>query len=270
MQQFLCTAGWNGAEPVLKIAATMDRLHTLKAPPPLAELAQGGALALFLDFDGTLVEIAPTPDSIAVPERLASRLFNLSLRFERRVALVSGRSLTDIENHIGQLEIARAGSHGSDCLSAVGQRIGSAPRALDPEVEHELNALVSAHEELMPERKSHGVALHFRAAPALEATVTEAAQSIAARHGLLAKAGKCVVELVWPEASKAVAVRNFMASAPFAGAIPVFIGDDMTDEDGFSAAANLGGFGVVVGNRPDTLARYRLPDPSSVMRWLQI
>lgn len=255
---------------MLKIGVTMDRLRTLMAPPPLAELAQGGALALFLDFDGTLVDIAPTPDSISVPERLASRLVNISLRFGGRVALVSGRSLADIENHLGPLEIARAGSHGSDCLSAQGKRIGAAPRALDPIVEQELSALVSAHEGLAPERKSHGVALHFRAAPALEAAVTEAARSIAARHGLHAKAGKCVVELVWPEASKAAAVRHFMASKPFAGAIPVFIGDDVTDEDGFLAAAELGGFGVIVGNRPDTSARFRIPDPSSVMRWLRL
>ncbi|MCB2051678.1 MAG: trehalose-phosphatase [Novosphingobium sp.] len=248
----------------------MDQFRTLTTPPPPDALAQGASLALFLDFDGTLVDIAPTPESIAVPDRLAMRLLTLSKRLDGRMALVSGRSLADLDEHLGPLGIARAGSHGSDCLSADGARIGAPPRAIDPAIERELGVLAASYPGLFLERKSHGAALHFRAAPALEADVTEAAQTIAERHGLQAKSGKCVVELVRPEASKANAVQQFMSAAPFAGAIPVFVGDDVTDEDGFRAASDLGGFGVIVGNRHETSARYRINDPSSVLRWLQI
>lgn len=240
------------------------------APPPLGELAGAGPVALFLDFDGTLVEIAPAPDAISVPRALARRLERLSERLGGRLALVSGRSAVDIASHIGAPAIARAGSHGVERLRADGSPIGAEPVPLPGEIEQAVHDFADARPGARFERKSHGAALHFRAAPELEAEAIAFAEELALRHGLWVKLGKCVVELVQPGADKAGAVRAFMAEEPFAGSLPIFVGDDITDEDGFRAAREMGGFGVIVGARTDTLAKYRLASPAKVHEWLEL
>lgn len=227
-------------------------------------------LALFLDFDGTLVEIAATPGGIAVPQNLARRLEALSLKMGGRLALVSGRSLADLSHHLGTTAIAQAGSHGIDRRGADGAGFGPDAAPLPPAALDEIAGFAAAHPVLYLETKSHGAALHFRAAPELETRAAAFAEDIAQRFGLTAKHGKSVVELVRPEADKAGAVAAFMAAAPFAGALPVFVGDDITDEDGFRAARLLGGFGIIVGGRRETLAQYRLADPSQLYRWLEL
>ena len=239
-------------------------------PPPLGTLAAGRPVALFLDFDGTLVDIAPTPDAIAVGEGMAARLEKLAERLEGRVALVSGRSVTDLASHLGALSLPRAGSHGVEQLRADGSLIGNPPAALPHAAHHAVRTFVDRHEGLEFEAKSHGAALHFRSATHLEGATIAFAEEIAETHDLAVKRGKCVAELVHRGADKAGAVRAFMAESEFSGAMPVFVGDDVTDEDGFRAAIELGGFGVIVGERPDTLARYRLASPEKVHEWLEL
>lgn len=243
---------------------------TIATPPPLGTLRENGPVSLFVDFDGTLVDIAPTPDSIAVQDGFAARLAQLAARLDGRVALISGRSLEDIERHLGELAMPKAGSHGLDRRRADGTPVGGRPEGLPDAVTRAVAEFAARGEGLRYEAKQHGAALHYRAAPGLERACIDFADALAASHGLKAKRGKCVVELVSTEADKGAAVHAFMAEPAFAGSLPVFIGDDVTDEDGFRAAAELGGFGIVVGERQETLARYRLSTPEKVHEWLNL
>jgi trehalose 6-phosphate phosphatase len=242
----------------------------LGPPPALAALEAAGPVALFLDFDGTLVDIAPTPEAIAVPEGLSARLEALSRRLGGRLALVSGRSTANIAAHLGAIGIARAGSHGVERITAAGARLGPEPAPIPAELDAAMREFAAAHPGLGYEGKSHGAALHYRAAPQLEHAAIAFAERQAIMHGLWVKLGKFVVELVNQGADKAAAVRAFMAAEPFVGARAVFIGDDVTDEDGFRAAGERGGFGIVVGARAGTLARHCLDRPAKVHEWLHL
>jgi len=243
--------------------------ETLPPPPPLATLLAGGEVALFLDFDGTLVEIASGPDAIEVSDNLAGRLETLAARVGSRLALVSGRGLDNIDQHIGVKNIARAGSHGAERLLADGSQLGDAPRPLEPETLEALKSLSDKTGALL-ERKAYGAALHYRAAPETGPDIESAARAIAALHGLSAKSGKCVVELLYPGADKGGAVSAFMAIEPFVGSTPVFLGDDVTDEDGFAKAKELGGFGIAVGERQSQNADFRLDSVCDVYEWLEL
>lgn len=241
----------------------------LKPPPPsLCDLAQTRAIALFIDFDGTLVEIAAEPGSIEVPHGLSARLAALSERLEGRLALVSGRAIESLELHCGPLRIACAGSHGGTLRTAHGAMI----RNSDP-LPGEVIARVAewARETGADhEAKPHGAALHSRARPELEESCALYLEELAEQHGLAVKRGKKVAELVRPGADKSAAVHHFMATPPFVGAMPIFIGDDVTDEDGFAACDELGGFGIAVGDRPSQQARFALSGPAAVTQWIDL
>lgn len=239
------------------------------APPPLATLFEGQSTAIFLDFDGTLVDLAQGPDAIAPLPDLAQRLTRLSQRLDGRCAIVSGRAIADIERHTGPLGIAMAGSHGSDIRSAAGKALGAGPRTLPEAIEAALRAFAEA-EDLDYEHKPHGGALHYRRNPAKGPGAHKFAQSLADEHGWAAQSGKCVVELVASNANKGGAVATLMDNSPFNGAVPLFIGDDLTDEAGFLACRDRGGAGILVGNRNDTHAQFRLETVSSVHHWLEL
>lgn len=242
----------------------------IEAPPPLAEFLAGGPVALFLDFDGTLVEIAPLPEAIVVPDALGRRLEALAGRIEGRVALVSGRSLENLEAHLGPVQLARAGSHGIDLRRADGTPLGDAAMPLPSALMEEAARFAAEHPALLLEGKPHGAALHFRLSPEMEGPVAAFATALAERFSLRLIRGKCVVELTRREADKANAVRALMRDPQFSGAFPVFIGDDLTDEDGFHAVQELGGMGIVVGDRVVTQARYRFRNPQEVHEWLEL
>ena len=239
-----------------------------QSPPPLADMLAARPVALFLDFDGTLVEIADSPDAIVVPAGLSARLSALSERLGGRLALVSGRGIVDVERHCGTLAIAVAGSHGA-ARRMVGDMSGSMLEPLPPAIVAEIEAFALANAVAF-ERKPHGAALHSRGAPEREEDCLSFMVALAGQHGLVAKRGKMVVELVRPGADKGAAVDAFMALDPFAGATPVFIGDDITDDDGFAACLRRGGFGIAVGERESALARYGLADPTAVQQWLEL
>ncbi|MEE4350138.1 MAG: trehalose-phosphatase [Pacificimonas sp.] len=234
-------------------------------PPPPLDLQE---TALFLDFDGTLVEIAAKPDAIRVTDGLATRLENLSAAVGGRLALISGRFLSDIERHLGPVQVARAGSHGADLRDAKGEPVGSAPEPMPASLLETIKAFAAHEEGVLVEDKPHGTGLHYRARPEMKAQVEAFADTLAAQHDLGIKRGKMVVELMARRANKAEAVRTFMTREPFTGHTPVFVGDDVTDEDGFRAAKALGGFGILVGAPRETEAAYRLPTVDEVHGWL--
>lgn len=247
----------------------MNDAFDLPAPPPLERLLEERDIALFLDFDGTLVDLAHAPGAIEVPGDLSPRLRALSERLGGRLALITGRSVDDLAGHCPIDGIACAGSHGEDRRDASGAAIGDPAAAMPQEA---FDVLHSAARDLgvALEAKPHGAALHFRADPERGAAAHELADQVAERFGLVTKHGKRVVELTRPGADKGGAVRAFLQLAPFIGARPVFLGDDLTDEDGIAACNEAGGFGVLVGDRTPTRARYRLPDIPAVYRWLRL
>lgn len=240
----------------------------LTAPPDLGELTAPSGIALFLDFDGTLVDIAPAPDAIVVPPGLGTALERLTQRRSGRVALVSGRAIADLRKYLGAVRLACAGSHGAERFTADGTAIGPAPSPLPETVRNALRDFAGGHPGIAFEEKGYGAALHVRARPDLEFEAIVFAANVADSAGLAIKRGIAVVEVVHPGASKAGAVDAFMELAPFCASVPIFIGDDLTDEDGFHAAERHGGFGIVVGTRKDTDARYRLDGPAAVHEWL--
>lgn len=239
------------------------------APPALAALLEQGDVALFLDFDGTLVEIAPGPDAIAPREALAARLLRLSERLAGRCAIVSGRAISDVEKHLGPLGIAVAGSHGSDIRGADGTPLGKGAKGLPDDMEQSLRAF-ARQSGLDYEHKPHGGALHYRRSPEAGEDALSFARNLAAQHGWKVQSGKCVVELVAGDGDKGSAVRAFMQTPIFAGARPFFIGDDLTDEAGFRVSEALGGAGVLIGDLRDTAARYHLPGVDAVHHWLEL
>ena len=239
---------------------------TLPPPPALADLS-ARPLAVFLDFDGTLVEIAERPEDIAAPAGLATTLDDIADRLEGRLALVSGRGIENLERHCGPLAIACAGSHGLDLRAADGTPLGAPATTPGSSAVAELRSFAADH-GVDFEHKPHGAALHSRRAPEKEQACAIFVADVAAREGLGVKHGKRVCELVPLGASTGAAVRALMAEPNFAGATPVFVGDDVTDEDGFAACAELGGFGVAVGPRQSENARYALADPAAVQQWL--
>lgn len=247
----------------------MDEKSALPLPPPFKALRDRGPIALFLDFDGTLVDLAPTPDSIDVPINMAHRLETLSAALDGRLALVSGRATDNLEQHLGPLNIARAGSHGISRFRADGTRLGAEPEGLPKEVYDALGGFAATHGFDL-ETKAHGAALHYRSVPDREHDGLMFAKDIAEQHKLRLKRGKFVIELVRPGADKGGAVNAFMDEEPFKGALPIFVGDDVTDEDGFDAVSRLGGFGILIGDRFPTEARHMLASPKEVFEWLDL
>jgi trehalose 6-phosphate phosphatase len=235
-------------------------------PPPLSRLEPA---ALFLDFDGTLVELAEAPGAISVPSGLKPLLDRLSGRLEGRLAIVSGRAVEDLRRHLGGFAAVLSGSHGVELHYADGRSIPvSAPPGL-AEARESIRRFAAGGEGLLVEDKPAGVALHYRLAPERAEEADAFVEALAGRSGLALQRGKMVVELRPQGSDKGEALRRLMAEPPFAGARPVFVGDDLTDEDAFRAAAALGGEGVLVGPARPSAARWRLDGVADVTAWLE-
>lgn len=228
--------------------------------------------ALFLDVDGTLLEIAETPQSVRVPPALREILVSLSFRLNGALALVSGRTLNDLDHLFAPLRFCAAGVHGWERREATGCVIRP---QLDPSrldcARDLLRRLVERQEGLMLEDKGHGLAVHFRRAPHLSAVVrehvTEACRLVGSAFTM--QAGKCVFEIRPAGHTKGTSVRAFMQQPPFLERLPIYIGDDLTDEDAFAIVNEIGGISIKVGDDQATLAQHRLPGVRQVLRWLQ-
>lgn len=230
------------------------------------------AIALFLDVDGTLLEIAARPQAVAVPAQLRERLQALSLATGGAVALVSGRAIKDLDALFAPLTLPSAGLHGFEHRGAAGGcRRRPPPSAAALERAHgAMSQLARQHAGLLVEDKGFALALHYRGAAQLERVVLDAMQDLAARVSgeLELQRGKMVAELRPAGASKAQAVAAFLAEPPFCGRTPIFIGDDLTDEPAFELVNRREGLSVLVGERTGSAARTRLADVESVRGWL--
>lgn len=240
-------------------------MPSLPAPPPA--LLDGAAL--FLDFDGTLIELAETPDSIRVAPELRSLLERLRDRLDGRIAIVSGRSLADLERYVPVQDIPFSGSHGLELRLGDGTHVPlHAPAGLES-VRERARRFVQGRHGLIVEEKPAGVALHYRLAPDEGRRVADFMEMLAREAKLMIQRGNMVVELRPYGADKGDAVRAFMGTPPFVGATPVFAGDDLTDEHAFAAVAQLGGAGILVGPSRSTQAKYRLESVAAVAEWLE-
>ena len=216
--------------------------------------------ALFLDFDGTLVDLAPTPGAVCLSPAVRFSTLRLFHLLGGAVAIVTGRTLSEIDRFVGLPDLPLAGSHGLEMRTL--RKSKPQPiinRAIVADVIASANTFAAEHAGLLVEEKPAGVGIHYRARPDLAKLVVEHVHGLAKQFPEMELIpGKMLAELHPRGVDKGKAVTAFMAEPPFKGRIPVFIGDDLTDEDGFAAASSLGGFGIKIGEG-ETVAQYRLP-----------
>lgn len=235
------------------------------ALPPRGLLA--GA-SLFLDFDGTLVDLAERPDLVHVSPDLTPLLARLSAHLGGRVALVSGRGAQEVAGLIGDPGLTIAGSHGAEFRFGPGHMLApTRPASLD-EALAVITAFATRHPGLLVEDKPQGVALHYRRLPEAGQACQTLTADLADRLGLQLQPGKMVFELRPAGHDKGTAIRHLMGQPAMQGTRPIFIGDDRTDEAAFRVAAEMGGAGIVVGPVSATSALYHLPTVASVHVWL--
>jgi trehalose 6-phosphate phosphatase len=223
----------------------------------LHQLLTAPDCALFLDFDGTLVDIAPKPDDVVVTPELLASLAALQTQLGGRLALVSGRPVEQLDAMLAPLVLPAAGVHGMERRSADGQ-LQRLPAPDFTPVRTAAHALAARHPGLWVEEKHGALALHYRQAPELEDICAQAlAAAVDESPGLLLMQGKMIVEVKAAGTSKGTAIRDFLREAPFAGQRALFIGDDTTDEAGFEYIQGVGGVGVKVGPG-SSAAQYRI------------
>ncbi len=228
---------------------------------PPRDIARRGAL--FLDFDGTLVEIAPTPDGITVPSSLPGLLARLASVTRGATALISGRTVETLDRFLAPARLPAAGGHGAELRRTPG---GSLEHAATPEVPGPwlaiADTLAASHPGALFERKPHGFTLHARGCPpALPVFADALSELVAADDRFALLHAHMAVEIRPAATDKGRALVSLMLQPPFAGRVPIFVGDDVTDEDAIAAAESLGGRGFRVADRFGT--------PSGVRAWLE-
>ena len=235
-------------------------------PPPAPSLGW----AYFLDVDGTLINIADTPQAIVVDHTLLELIASLHRASGGALALVSGRMISDLQSHLGMPQLPLAGLHGLERRDSTGRLwIHAAAPAAKSAIKEALAPILARHPGLLLEDKGLTLALHYRQAPMLAAYAHQLMGRFANApgQGLELQRGKCVVEIKPAGIDKGTAVAEYLAEPPFKGRRPVFIGDDLNDEHGFAGVNALDGISIKVG-KGASCARFRLPDVAAVRHWL--
>lgn len=228
-----------------------------------------GRHALFLDFDGTLVEIAERPDAVRLePEALAALAF-LVREMGGAVAIVTGREIADIDHHLSPLSLPVAGVHGLTRRSFDGKVADATlSSAFVPALESALQPFAARNAGVLVERKRGAVALHYRLRPELEGeAIAEMVGATQGLTGVTVMRGKMVIEAKSSATHKGHAIEAFLAEPPFRGRIPIVAGDDRTDEDAFAMVNRLGGISIKVGD-DQSAATLRVPNAAAFRSWL--
>jgi trehalose 6-phosphate phosphatase len=225
---------------------------------------------LFLGVDGTLVDFAMRPDEVRIDPGLIQVLGTVQRQLGGAVALISGRPLRELDALFAPLVLPAAGVHGAERRSLVdGLHSTALPRRRLGSARTLLQQITAAHPGLILEDKDNGFALHYRQAPELgdvaRGAIHRAAHKLGSGFEVLQ--GDLAVELKPSAWNKATAVEAFLDEEPFAGRIPIYLGDDGTDHEGFSAVKRRRGVDIVVGNRIP--ARWSLDNPAAVRAWLE-
>jgi trehalose 6-phosphate phosphatase len=229
--------------------------------------------ALFLDVDGTLVDIAATPDQVVAPEGLVETIARMERQLGGALAIVSGRTLADIDRLFFPLRTRAAGVHGAEMRFAPNdaaiETLGAAP--LPDSLWREFAAVTHAFPGAMAENKRYSFTAHYRAAPNAAAPLRAALASLVERRAtdsLELTDALCAYELKPSGVNKGEAVRRFLERPPFVGRRPVFVGDDVSDEFGFRSVADRRGYAFAVGAaRPQV--DHVFADPATVRLWLE-
>ncbi|SUA93326.1 trehalose-phosphatase [Pandoraea pulmonicola] len=229
--------------------------------------------AFFFDLDGTLAPLAERPGAVHLPHDTAAVLASLFERTSGAVAVVSGRTIDDIDGLLAPLKVPAAGLHGAEIRHGDGQWRRADGHAEDTAqvaaMVAPLQALVAQHPGLLLENKGCAVALHYRGAPELASMARDTMRALADLHAdrFALQPGKLVFELRPRHVSKGRAITTLLKEPPFAGRTPLFAGDDLTDEAGFADVNALGGVTIKIGEG-QTCAHHRLPSPEALTAWL--
>lgn len=231
---------------------------------PTVPLSQ---LALFSDFDGTLVSIAAKPDQVQVAPKIVALIRQLHDKTQGATALITGRGLDNINALLPFEDLAIAGSHGAEWqLHGNYQSVDQLTSAFAP-IRPALEKFALDH-NLLTEDKSFAIAVHFRQSPELEPQLDQFLQTLVPENGpLTVMAGKAIREVKPKAIDKGKAIARFMQQAPFAQRTPLYLGDDVTDEAGFEWVNQAGGISIKVGPGA-TCAQHRLEDPEAVLAFL--
>ncbi len=253
-------------------SSTYPRQHHNTVAKEFLELPRRAfeELAVFLDLDGTLAPIVPTPEKARVPSATIELLQRIFIACNGALAIVSGRDAAGIQRILAPLQLPYAALHGAELRAPDGQiKVIHVP----PDELSEIIARVEKAAASLPgtiiERKSLSVALHYRNAPQFEQDVRRLAEYALIDHHRYfeLQEGKMVVEIKPRHASKGAAIKRFMDMGPFQGRVPLFAGDDLTDEAGFSVVNAMNGITIKVGKGP-TIAQWRLDDTEALSTWL--
>jgi len=236
--------------------------------PPVPDSSR---IALFVDLDGTVFEFAPTPDAVTVDARLPPLLRDLSAALDGALAVISGRPLATIDALLQWPQLVAAGQHGAELRHAEGgiEHAAVDTRALDA-ARTLLHTRSPRADDVRIEDKDIALSIHYREHPGAEPFARELAAAAlqAAGPGFELQHGAFVIELKSTRVDKGRALAALMTRAPFTGREPWVLGDDYADEHAFAMAQSLGGAGVVVGTRTDSVAHYQLADPAAARAWL--
>lgn len=228
-------------------------------------------LALFLDVDGTLLEIASTPDAVVVDPATPALLTQLHAITGGAVALISGRSIADLDRLFPGLALPSAGQHGAELREVDAHNALTGDEEPWRILRTQALKVQRAHPRLLVEDKGRSIAIHYRRHPELAALARRLALYLAGqgKGKFVVQQGHCVEEIKSADVNKGRAIARMMERPPFQGRLPIFIGDDVTDEDAFCVVNQLGGLSIKVGFGP-TAAPWRLRDPSAVHDWLKL
>jgi trehalose 6-phosphate phosphatase len=226
--------------------------------------------ALFLDLDGTLLDYAPRPDAVIVPPSLRRSLSSLAATLGGALAIVSGRPIADLDRVLAPLRLPAAGQHGAEMRRDEFVEVFAAAPALAA-ILAPVEAFAEGEPAILIEHKGLSAAIHYAGIETtrdrLDAMLAAGVARSEGAFRLLSS--RLAFDVVPARANKGGAVEWFMAAPPFAGRVPVFIGDDRTDEDGFAAVAARGGHAIQVGRRGESIASWTMPSPQDLRDWLE-
>lgn len=226
--------------------------------------------ALFLDIDGTLLNIGATPDDVVIPDGLVDWLDAVSVQADGALAVLSGRALADIDRFLAPLTLPAAGTHGAEIRAASGGVTERKVRPVDDAVVEAVREVARSEPGTVLEVKPASVALHYRLVPGAEAKIEAALRRIlevGAEHLTLCR-GRKVLEVMPRHVSKGAALEAFMQHPPFYGRRPVMVGDDVSDMSAFDAATRLGGVAFKVAGEVFSEAEAEFSSPAAVRFWL--
>lgn len=253
------------------VAPSIARGERAVVSPPHDALPPLSRCAILLDIDGTLLDLAPTPREVWVPPDLEQTLSGLKLKSGGALALVSGRSLNDIDLIFAPSRFPAVGGHGAELrVSDESEAVEVQAPPMDKELKRRLAAIAKISPGILLEDKGYSLALHYRLAPQAEKAIYAAVALVRAdlpSAPIEVLPGKAVCEIKHAGFTKATGVKELMRHAPFAGRRPIFIGDDVTDETVFAIMPDLDGFAFSVGRRAEGVAGH-FDAPRDVRFWL--